>query len=192
MRIVINPGHGGNDCGAVGYGLKESDIAYCIGARVESYLRRFNFATKLFQYDGLQEICDTSNNFDADIFVSIHCNAFNGAARGTETYYFYNSATGNRLANSIHLQILKTFPELTDRGIKEAGYYVLANTNCPAVLVETAFIDNQRDNLLLKNRTEEFAVAIAKGILSFAGIKPDTIDNPPNKQSTCPFCGKQL
>ena len=189
MRIFINPGHGDTDCGAVGFGLKESDIAYCIGARVESYLRKFGLATKLFQFDGLERICDESNKFDADIFVSIHCNAFNSNTNGTETYYFFNSTTGKRIANAIHLQILKAFPEIVDRGIKEAGFYVLANTNCPAVLVETAFIDNQQDNLLLKNHTEEFAIAIGKGILLYLGIKPDAIVAPTD---ACPFCGKKL
>lgn len=189
MRIFINPGHGGKDSGAVGYGLKESDIAYCIGALVESYLKKFGLTTKLFQYDGLERICDESNKFNADVFVSIHCNAFNGSASGTETYCFYNSTTGYKIATSIHLQILKAFTEITDRGVKQAGYYVLANTNCPAVLVETAFIDNQHDSLLLKNRTEEFAIAIAQGILNYIGIKPDVVDKPAD---TCPYCGKQL
>ena len=189
MKVLINPGHGGKDCGAVGFGLNESDVAYCIGARVESYLRKFGLTTKLFQYDGLETICNESNKFNADIFVSIHCNAFNGTANGTETYNFYNSAEGNKLATAIHLQILKAFPEIADRGVKEAGYYVLAATNCPAVLVETAFIDNQQDNLLLKNHTEEFAVAIGKGILLYLGIKPDAIVVPTD---ACPFCGKKL
>ena len=184
MKIFINAGHGGNDSGAVGFGLKESDVAYCIAARIVSHLRKYNLETKLFQYDGLEKICATANEWNADFFVSIHCNAFNGTASGTETYCFYNSAEGKKLATSIHNQILKTFPELTNRGVKEAGYYVLRHTDATAVLVETAFIDNLHDNDLLKNRAEDFAIAIAQGILLFVGITPDLV--------TCPFCGHEL
>lgn len=183
-RVFINAGHGGNDSGAVGFGLKEKDVAYCIAARVESYLHKFNLPTKLFQIDGLEKICATSNNWDADFFVSIHCNAFNGTANGTESYCFYGSSEGRKFATSIHNQIVKTFPELTNRGVKEAGYYVLGHTNAPAVLVETAFIDNLHDNELLKNRADDFARAIAQGILLFVGITPDLV--------ICPYCGHQL
>lgn len=191
MRIFVNPGHGGEDCGAVGYDLKESDIAYCIGARVESYLKKFGLITKLFQYDGLETICDESNKFNADIFVSIHCNACNTTANGTESFCYYDSVEGKKLATSIHNQIIKTLPQLTNRGVKEAGFFVLKYTNCPAVLVETAFIDNYHDNQLLKFRFNDFAKAIAQGILSYAGIKPDIIDFHADK-ILCPHCGKEF
>ncbi len=106
MKIFINPGHGGSDCGAVGNGLKERDVALKIGKRVEGYLRAVGYETKLFQYNGLQEICDAANAFGADLFVSIHCNAANGKARGTETYCFYGSTAGRKLANAIQRQLV--------------------------------------------------------------------------------------
>ena len=90
-QVFINAGHGGKDSGAVGYGLKESDVAYCIAARVATYLSKFKLAAKVFQYDGLEKICATANQWDADLFISFHCNAFNGSANGTETFHFYNS-----------------------------------------------------------------------------------------------------
>lgn len=177
MKIFINPGHGGNDSGAVVFGLKESAVAFDIACRLQRFLNDFNLDTKVFQFDGLETICNESNSWNADLFVSIHCNAFNGTANGTESYYFYNSATGKKLASSIHNKILNSFPQLNNRGIKQAGFYFLAGTNCPAVLVETAFIDNQHDNQLLKSRSDDFAKAIAQGILHFLGIKPDFIDS---------------
>ena len=88
MKIFINPGHGGADCGAVGNGLNERDVVLNIGKRVENYLRAVGYDVKLFQYDGLQAICDDANDFNADLFVSIHCNAVdNPEAHGTETFY---------------------------------------------------------------------------------------------------------
>lgn len=178
MKIFINPGHGGADCGAVGNGLKERDVVLAIGWRVEDYLRAVGYEVKLFQYDGLQEICDAANDFDADLFVSIHCNAFDRKAQGTETYHFYGSTNGRKLAEAVHKQITSSLP-IIDRGVKEAGFFVLANTDMPAVLVETAFIDNAQDARLLREREDDFARAIARGITDYFALPlPDVIDSP--------------
>jgi N-acetylmuramoyl-L-alanine amidase len=201
IKIFINPGHGcsngGEDPGAVGYGLHEDEVAFCIGTRVEKYLQNAGVTTKVYQYGGKQNdkdnvvlgnICDTSNYWGADIFVSIHCNAFNGAANGTETYYYPGSTEGNKLANAIHNKIINTIPDLTNRGVKSFNHFVTHYTDAPAALVECAFIDNKHDNDLLKYRANDFAQAIAKGILEYAGIKPDVVDS----HNICPYCGKAI
>ena len=166
MKIFINPGHGGSDCGAVSNGLKERDVVLNIGWRVENYLRAVGYEVKTFQHDGLQGICNAANDFNADLFVSIHCNAFDSRAHGTETYYFYNSTNGKRLATAIHDQITGSLP-IFDRGVKQAGFFVLENTDMPAALVETAFIDNAEDALLLRDRQDDFAKAIARGVTDY-------------------------
>ena len=167
MKIFINPGHGESDPGACGNGLKERDVVLKIGKRVENYLRAVGYDVKLFQYDGLQEICNAANDYGADLFVSIHCNAANGKARGTETYYcFYGSTTGRKLANAIQRQLVDSIDTM-HRGVKEAGFYVLSGTNMPAVLVETAFIDNPQDAALLVEHEDDFARAIARGISDY-------------------------
>ena len=187
MKIFINPGHGGSDCGACGNGLKERDVALKIGKRVENYLRAVGYDVKLLQYDGLPKICADANNLKADLFVSIHCNAFNGNAHGTETYCFYGSTAGRKLAEAIHKQITSSL-KILDRGVKEAGFYVLENTHMPAVLVETAFIDNPNDAKLLVESEDDFARAIARGVtdyfaktsqnLTIEKPLPDAIDTP--------------
>ena len=183
MKIFINPGHGGSDCGAVGNGLKERDVALKIGKRVESYLQAVGYDVKLFQYDGLQEICDAANAYGADLFVSIHCNAATGTARGTETFYYEYSTAGKKLAACIQRQIVTSIGTY-DRGLKtkiSGGYdsYVTKYTDMPAVLVETAFIDNPDDAKLLVEREDDFARAIARGITDyFAFPLPDVIDTP--------------
>ena len=166
MKIFINPGHGESDPGACGNGLKERDVVLKIGKRVENYLRAVGYDVKLFQYDGLQEICNAANDYGADLFVSIHCNAANGKARGTETYCFYGSTTGRKLANAIQRQLVDSIDTM-HRGVKEAGFYVLSGTNMPAVLVETAFIDNPQDAALLVEHEDDFARAIARGISDY-------------------------
>ena len=80
MKVFLNPGHapGGHpDPGAVNSesGLRECDVALAVGQSAESYLNAAGVATELLQSDSLEEICEASNASDADIFVSIHCNA---------------------------------------------------------------------------------------------------------------------
>ena len=192
MKIFINPGHGGNDPGACGNGLKERDVVLKIGKRVESYLRAVGYDVKLFQYDGLQAICDEANAFKADLFVSIHCNAATGTARGTETYCFYGSTSGRKLATAIHRQLIDSI-DTVDRGVKEAGFAVLSGTDMPAALVETAFIDNAQDARLLVEHEDDFAKAIARGITDYLADDkplPDVIDTP--TENTCPYCGQNI
>ena len=204
MKIFVNPGHGGSDCGAVGNGLKERDVVLNIGRRVENYLRAVGFDVKLFQYDGLAEICADANAFGADLFVSIHCNAATGKAQGAETYHYYGSNDSRRLAVLIQRQIVNSIA-VFNRGVKEESFAVLSGTNMPAVLVETAFIDNAADAKLLVEHEDDFARAIARGISDyFATDKalPDVIDTPksvvPDKLSehfavsefVCHCCGR--
>ena len=170
MKIFINPGHGGSDPGACANGLRESDVALNIGKRVADYLRAVGYDVKLFQYGGvnndLETICADSNAFKADLFVSIHCNAATGTAQGTETYCCRGATAGRKLAEKIHNQITSSLP-IVNRNVKEAGFYVLSNTACPAALIETAFIDNPDDAKLLVEREDDFARAIARGISDY-------------------------
>lgn len=164
MKIFINPGHGGTDSGACGHGLIERDVVSGIGRLVEKYLRAVGYDTMLAQIDDLQEICDTANDWGADLFVSIHCKACGGI--GTETFYFYGSAAGRRLANCLNSRLVDML-HLVDRSIKQRGFYVLAGTDAPAALVETAFIDNEFDADLLAHCPDDFARAIACAISDF-------------------------
>lgn len=181
MRIFINPGHDVQlDPGACGNGLREADVVLAIGKRVENYLRVVGFEVKLFQYDGLGEICYDANSWKADLFVSIHCNAATGTAKGTETYSS-GGMKSKRLAEKIQAQLINSLP-VVNRGVKEANFYVLKNTEAPAVLVETAFIDNPDDAKLLVEKEDEFARAIARGVSDYFAKDtplPDVVDKAP-------------
>ena len=187
MKIFINPGHEPKlDAGACGNGLREADVTLRIGRRVENYLRAVGYDVKLFQFDGLDEICDAANYWNADLFISIHCNAANGSAQGTET--FTSGGTKSlRLADCIQNQLISSLP-VVNRGVKTANYYVLNHTDAPAVLIETAFIDNPSDAKLLLEREDDFARAIARGVTDYFQCEkplPDVIDSP-----RCPTCGR--
>lgn len=131
------------------------------------YLINAGYEVILFQYDGLEEICNRADSCNPDIFISIHLNAANTKAQGMETYSYYGSSNGMKLSTCIHDQISSSFPELIDRGTKQAGYYVIAHTDAPACLIEMCFIDNDNDLYIIQNNMNKMAAAIARGISDY-------------------------
>lgn len=177
MRLFLNPGHapdGNPDPGACGHGLRECDVAKNVADLVAGYLAAAGVeVVGCLQSDNLHEVVSASNNSDADVFISIHCNACNGTANGTEVWHFYESGVGEKLAQCIQNQIVDEL-RTVDRGVKGAkpgvnGLYVLSNTDAVAVLVELAFIDHAGDAELLRSQQDEFARAIARGVTDYEG-----------------------
>ena len=126
------------------------------------------------QSDSLREVVSTSNRVGADVFISIHCNACNGVAQGAEVWHYYGSDAGETLAQCIQNQIVDALGTV-DRGTKGAkpgvnGLYVLSNTDAVAILVELAFIDNESDAALLRERKDDFARAIARGVTDYEAL----------------------
>jgi N-acetylmuramoyl-L-alanine amidase len=171
-RIVIDPGHGGKDPGAIGpSGLKESDVNLTLAHLVASRLtdKHTVFMTRMNDdFVALSNRTLFANAKKADIFVSIHCNAAtNPLANGTETYYA--SSTGARLAKGIHDRLVAL--GLKDRGIKQGTYWVLRKTHMPAVLVEVGFISHAAEEIQLGSTDfmSLAADAITEGILDYLG-----------------------
>jgi N-acetylmuramoyl-L-alanine amidase len=173
MKITINGGHyPGLDSGAVGAsGLQEATVARDIMKHTACYLRAVGYNVLEVQKNELRQITDASNAFGADLLVSIHCNAAtNISAKGTETFCYQLGGSGEKLARCIQSQIINSLGTV-DRGIKTANFAVLRDTDCPAVLVETAFISNAEDEALLADeaKRDQFAAAIARGITDYVG-----------------------
>lgn len=173
MKITVNAGHyPGLDSGAVGQtGLQEAVVAADIAQKVCEYLTVVGYEVLFVQENELYQITNASNRFGADLFISIHCNAAaNTSAKGTETFYSAGSAEGEKLAQCIQSQIIDSLGTV-DRGLKTNSLYVTKNTDCPAVLVETAFISNAEDEQLLADEStrNQFAAAIARGVTDYAG-----------------------
>jgi N-acetylmuramoyl-L-alanine amidase len=180
MKVFINPGHDlDHDSGACNAdGTRECDIAAAIGKSVKEYLEAAGCECQIMQSDNLDwdsdyadrqdaAVCPTANAWPADIFISIHCNAANTQARGTEVEVYQAGGQSQLLAQCIQDQIVNSLGTI-DRGVKEMPQLiVLKRTDMPSALVETAFIDNDEDCSLLKNRTDEFARAIARGVTDY-------------------------
>lgn len=175
-KVFLDAGHGGKDPGALGNGLQEKNITLPVALEVGKILQRHSITVGYTRttdtYVSLEDRANKANNFGADIFVSIHCNAFEKpSAHGVETYSHIGSVKGAKLAKSIHDEVIKARLYTRNRGTKTANFYVLRKTIAPAALIELAFITNKDDAQLLKTKQKEFALAIAKGILNYLGIK---------------------
>ena len=184
MKIFIDPGHNhsGADTGAAGNGLKEQDITYLVASKVKPILERCGIEVKLSRNAITDSLSNNSvnaslsartrmaNDWGADLFVSIHCNA--GGGTGTETYsYQAGISSAYKLAQAVQKRMVEMVG-LPDRGVKTKSLYVLHYTNMPAILVETAFIDHKNDAAVLGSETgqQAFAEAIARGICDYTGI----------------------
>jgi N-acetylmuramoyl-L-alanine amidase len=173
--VVIDPGHGGPDPGAIGIGgLRETDIVLDIGQQVTSLLERQGITvvlTRNGEYDlGLEPRVQMAERANATIFVSIHANAMPANRTdisGIETYYY---DSGKQLASVIHQTILED-TGARDRRIRQARFYVIRRTTMPAVLVEVGFVTGVEDATQLNTPAyrSRMAAAIARGILRYLG-----------------------
>lgn len=182
--IVIDPGHGGSDSGAVGpTGLREKDVALSVAQRTEELLRSAGAAvimTRTTDRDvsypkapsahELQSRVDVAQEHpETELFLSVHCNAFtNPDANGMETYYYAASEEGARFATLLNEELARA-GDVRNRGVKTANFYVLRHSAVPASLVELAFISNPREEALLARMDyqERLAQALFRAIVRY-------------------------
>ena len=130
MKVYLNAGHDRQlDPGAVNrrLNLRECDAAYELALGVQQYLERNGIAVVFGQDDDLYRICDQANQAECDLFVSIHFNAYNGRASGTET--LISGSTGSLMLGHCIQTNLKAVLNLPNRGLKERpGLFVLCAT----------------------------------------------------------------
>lgn len=197
-KIYIDPGHNysGGDTGAVGYGLKEQDITVYVGNKLKALLIQNGIDVKMSRntiYDvigngslnsSLSTRAANANSWGADLFISIHCNAANSKAYGTETYAYRSGTNAYRLAECVQKHLIAETGR-TNRGVKTANFAVITRTNMPAILVETAFIDNYGDNQYLASEAGQNALAlgIAKGVCEYLGIELTNTESEENLMS---------
>lgn len=186
-KIIIDPGHGGSDPGAV-YGVRrEKDDVLRLGLAVGKILEN---ARQDVTYTRVSDVFNTpyekavmGNNSNADFFISLHRNNANPSniASGVEALVFEDSGIRSNLAR----HILKNLEEIgfQNRGVIERpNLVVLRRTKMPAVAVEVGFIDNDSDNKRFDLEFDQTANAIAQGILdTINGQKIPQETNIPNK-----------
>lgn len=186
--IVIDPGHGGNDSGAIGpTGVMEKTVTLNIALRLQKLLEAEGATVYMTRstdtevspkganasdIEELQARCDVANNHDADIFISIHNDSFtNGAAKGTTGYYYSRGSAKSRdLADKVRSGVIDQIGTQS-RGTQSCNFYVVKHTDMPATLVEVAFISNPEEEKLLNSDdgAQKAAQGIADGIADYFG-----------------------
>lgn len=169
--IVLDPGHGGMDCGATRSGIYEKDITLDVSQRVAQILRSNGYKVHLTRDEdkdvSLQDRVTFAEEHDPDIFVSIHVNSSEGtSATGLETHYYHDYSIG--LAKTVHTS-LASGVNSKDRGLFKSRFYVINHTTMPAVLVEIGFISNdqERADMVSVKRKQATAKSIAEGIMNY-------------------------
>jgi len=181
---VLDAGHQSApnaDTGCNGFGVTEEDIVLDICKRAKTLIE-LNGIKVIMTRDGtivngdgsslnasLNTRCQIANNAKADLFLSVHCDAFNSQAYGTTCHVFGLNGNAERFAKILNPMMGQLF---YNRGIKVSNFAVIRDTNMAAVLLETAFLDNQGDNAKLadQNVRQQIAVIIAKSVCTYFGI----------------------
>lgn len=177
VKIFIDPGHGGNDPGAVGNGLLEKMLTLTISKRIKDMLVEYeNVLVKLSREDdqtlSLKQRTDMANAWGADFLLSVHINAKPGGY-GYEDFVYPNSS-GATLAyqNAIHEEVMKQV-DFKDRGKKQSNLHMLRESKMPALLTENGFIDHSGDAAKLKQTEfiDKIAQGHVNGIVKAFGLK---------------------
>lgn len=177
--IVLDPGHGGSDSGAVGpTGVKEKNVSLAVSLKAQKLLSESGYQvvmTRTTDIDvaapGVPDSTELQARVNkappnADIFISVHCNAFsNGNANGVETYFAPGAVKGSRLARLLNEE-LENLGGLNNRGVKAARFYVMTHSKCPASLIELGFITNPHEEQLLADNDyqQKLAQAITNAV----------------------------
>jgi N-acetylmuramoyl-L-alanine amidase len=185
MLVVLDPGHGGPDPGAIGIGgIEEKNIVLDIAEKLAVQLRSRGIDVILTRDTDLDldlpPRVALAERVKADLFVSIHANSIDlnhPDVNGLQTYYFHDNSSN--LAQLIHQEVLHT-TGIHDRSVRTARFYVIRNTSMPAVLVEVGFVTGQEDAAHLSDASyrEKTAEAIAAGILHLKHESPVINDRP--------------
>ncbi|MBO5651512.1 MAG: N-acetylmuramoyl-L-alanine amidase, partial [Selenomonas sp.] len=187
-KIVLDPGHGGSDSGAIGpTGVMEKSVTLRVANELkrllvqegaEVYMTRSadievsKKRAKATDIEELQARCDVANEKNADIFISIHMDSFtSSAAHGTTGYYYsLGDKRSRKLADKIRIGIIDQLGTQS-RGTQSCNFYVVKHTDMPATLVEIAFISNESEEKLMDSEDgiRKAAQGIADGIADYFG-----------------------
>lgn len=170
-EVLIDPGHGGTDPGAVKDGVYEKDMNLDMALRLRQLLDASGARVIMTRDDDssvqLSDRSRMANEAMPDAIISIHCNSttWDIFPSGTETYYFSTGPYSQELAALVHTCVVREV-QLMDRKVRRGDYHMVRETRVPAVLVEVAFMSNGVD--LQKLRDPEFRQKAASGM--FTGV----------------------
>lgn len=192
--ILVDPGHGGKDVGAISGKDYEKNINLQVALRLAKKLQAKGYNVCMTRNKDtditLQQRTDFSDKIKADLFISIHCNSAAATANGIETFIAtplgdpgvgentsakteckanaFDKANAYLAYNAQRALIQKT--HAADRGLRRKRFFVIRNTNCPSMLIEIGFITNPQELQALKQplRQDQIADAIVDAVTKLA------------------------
>ena len=194
--VVIDPGHGGEDEGCSRNGITEAGINLELARRLAGKLQELGMDVVLTrQEDGvgmsLEERVKIAQDYDADIYVSIHQNACEereNATTGIETWYYGEGEESRRLARLVHMGALEK-TQARDREVRQSEeLYVLRESSMPSCLIETGFLSSRKEREMLCDAAyqEKLAAGMAWVIQHYFYPKTMylTFDDGPSEENT--------
>ena len=177
FKVVIDPGHGGPDPGAIGIGgLRETDVVLDICLQMARLLQARGvqvLMTRTSEVDvDLPPRVSLANSSGADLFVSVHANALSMSrpdVNGIETFYFEGAgASARRLAAALQQQMVAISPGSPDRGVRTGRFFVIRRTVMPSALVEMGFLTGSLDSRRLADASfrRSMALGLSAGVLN--------------------------
>lgn len=195
QTIVLDPGHGGPDGGAVGSDkTQEKDIALEVVRTLREYLQQAGavvFLTREEDTDladentkglsrrkaeDIRKRMEFINTHDADFYLTVHLNAIPSPKwKGAQTFYYPKSEEGKHLAKMIQAEIKRNLENTNRTELAVNNLYLLKNAEIPGALVEIGFLSNEEELKLLKNGTyqRQMAASIYEGILRYVTEEPE-------------------
>lgn len=172
--IVIDPGHGGSDPGAVYNGRREKDdnlrLALAVGRLLEQRGYNVVYTRTEDVFDSPSEKARIANRSGGDYFVSFHRNSspYANTYSGVETLVYSDTGVRGQLARSVNEELEKA--GFNNLGVQErTNLTVLKRTQMPAILIEAGFLNTEADNRTFDNNFDAMANAIATGIGNVVG-----------------------
>lgn len=170
--VVVDAGHGGNDGGTYSGKIIEKDITLAVAKKMQKLLEEQEInvimTRETDEYMELKERTQISNENDTDLFVSVHCNYYEGGSevKGIECYYAEDDEISEKVAWTI-MKSIDGISGLRNRGAKEEDYFVTEFNDAPAVLVEMGFLSNPTEckNLADSDYQQSLAQELVEGIL---------------------------
>lgn len=166
-KIIIDPGHGGEDNGAA-YGYAEEDdinlgVAFLLRCEMEKRGAEVLMTRERDVFVSLSDRCMMANQAGADLFISIHCDAWHKETTTGISTHVYRGASqvSMDIARRVQAALTARFPDHANRGVKLAGFCVLKNTAMPAILIECEFISNPETRRFLQEPENQLAIARA-------------------------------
>jgi N-acetylmuramoyl-L-alanine amidase len=193
FRVIIDPGHGGNDPGKIAAdGSLEKDINLSIALKLKKFLEAQDIEVIMIRetdeglysrnasnkkVEDMKERLRVIENADADIVISIHQNSYHqGSVDGAQVFYYTSSASGKKLAEIIQNRLILGVDPENHRAAKgNDSYYLLKKTTIPIAIVECGFLSNHAEakKLIDDYYQEKLAWSIHLGVMQYLNQASD-------------------